>query len=169
MPVVATWVVPLAAGKPTASNSPPGAVSPITAIPRGKKKKSALNQRRGKLTAHGPKMAAPGASVPKNGSAQWNEAMVEHVRMVSSWIEGRWVSRKEILDAAGESFETTHHMPPPENRSGSGLVKGTSALTADTMANEVELAHLDLRYESFRLKQAAAGGAAFSLDCPAWH
>jgi hypothetical protein len=23
--------------------------------------------------------------------------MVEHVRMVSSWIEGRWVSRKEIL------------------------------------------------------------------------
>ena len=65
--------------------------------PDGKKKKSALNQRRGKLTAHGPKVAALGASVPKNGSAQWNEAMVEHVRMVSSWIEGRWVSRKEIL------------------------------------------------------------------------
>jgi len=50
--------------------------------PDGKKKKSALNQRRGKLTAHGPKVAALGASVPKNGSAQWNEAMVEHVRMV---------------------------------------------------------------------------------------
>jgi len=65
--------------------------------PTGKKKKSDLNQRRAKLTAHGPKMAAPGASGPKQGSAQWNEAMVEHVRMVSSWIEGRWVSRKEIL------------------------------------------------------------------------
>jgi len=65
--------------------------------PEGKKKKSALNQRRAKLSAPGPKTAGPGASVPKNGSAQWNEAMVEHVRMVSSWIEGRWVSREEIL------------------------------------------------------------------------
>ena len=65
--------------------------------PEGKKKKSALNQRRGKLTAPGPKTAAPRACGPKNGSAQWNEAMVEHVRMVSSWIEGRRVSRKEIL------------------------------------------------------------------------
>ena len=65
--------------------------------PKGKKKKSDLNQRRAKLTAHEPKMATPGASVPKNGSSQWNEAMVEHVRMVSSLIEGRWVSRKEIL------------------------------------------------------------------------
>jgi hypothetical protein len=36
--------------------------------------------------------------VPKDSSAQWNEAMVEHVRMVSSWIEGRRVSRKEILE-----------------------------------------------------------------------
>ena len=46
-------------------------------------------------------------------------------------------------------------MPPPQNRSDCGVVKGTSALTADTMTNEVELAHLDLRYERFRLKQAA--------------
>ena len=65
--------------------------------PKGKKKKSALNQRRAKLSAHEPETAAPGASVPKSGSAQWNETIVEHVRMVSSWIEGRWVSRKEIL------------------------------------------------------------------------
>jgi len=65
--------------------------------PKGKKKKSALNQRRAKLPAHGPTTAAPGDSVPKNGSGQWNEVMVEHVRMVSSWIEGRRVSRKEIL------------------------------------------------------------------------
>ena len=65
--------------------------------PKGKKKKSDLNQRRAKLTAPGPKTAVSGNTVPKHGSAQWNEAMVEHVRMVSSWIEGRWVSRKEIL------------------------------------------------------------------------
>jgi len=65
--------------------------------PEGKKKKSALNQLRAKLSAHGPGTATPRASVPKSGSAQWNEAMVEHVRMVSSWIEGRWVSREEIL------------------------------------------------------------------------
>jgi hypothetical protein len=65
--------------------------------PKGKKKKSDLNQRRAKLTAPGPSTATSGNSVPKQGSAQWNEAMVEHVRMVSSWIEGRWVSRKEIL------------------------------------------------------------------------
>ncbi len=65
--------------------------------PDGKKKKSALNQRRAKPSVHGTKTAAPGACGSKNGSAQWNGAMVEHVRMVSSWIEGRWVSRKEIL------------------------------------------------------------------------
>jgi len=65
--------------------------------PEGKKKKSALNQLRAKLSAHGPETVTPRAFVPKSGSAQWNEAMVEHVRMVSSWIEGRWVSREEIL------------------------------------------------------------------------
>ncbi len=65
--------------------------------PTGKKKKSALNQRRAKPSVHGPKAAAPGASGPRQGSARWNGAMVEHVRMVSSWIEGRRVSRQEIL------------------------------------------------------------------------
>ena len=66
--------------------------------PQGKQKKSALNQRRAKPAALGPRKTLPGASVPKDSSAQWNEAMVEHVRMVSSWIEGRRVSRKEILE-----------------------------------------------------------------------
>ena len=65
---------------------------------QGKKKKSDLNQRRAKLTAPGPQKTSSGVSVPKASSAQWNEAMVEHVRMVSSLIEGRWVSRKEILE-----------------------------------------------------------------------
>ena len=63
--------------------------------PQGRKKKSALNQRRTRPAAPGP---AADASVPPPGSAQWNEAMVAHVRMVSSLIEGRWVSRQEILE-----------------------------------------------------------------------
>ena len=63
--------------------------------PQGRKKKSALNQRRARTAAPGP---AADASVPPPGSAQWNEAMVAHVRMVSSLIEGRWVSRQEILE-----------------------------------------------------------------------
>ena len=58
--------------------------------PQGRKKKSDLNQRRAKTTAPGP--------APKLGSASWNEVMVEHVRMVSSLIEGRRVSREEILE-----------------------------------------------------------------------
>jgi hypothetical protein len=63
--------------------------------PQGRKKKSDLNQRRAKASAARP---AAGACVPKPGLAQWNEAMVEYVQMVSSWIEGRRVSRKEILE-----------------------------------------------------------------------
>ena len=58
--------------------------------PQGRKKKSDLNQRRAKPPVPGP--------APKPGSASWNEAMVEHVRMVCSLIEGRWVSRQEILE-----------------------------------------------------------------------
>jgi hypothetical protein len=70
-------------------------MSPITAIPRAGKKKSGLNQRRAKPPAPEP---AAGASVAKLGLAQWNRAMVEHVRMVSSSIEGRLVSGQEILE-----------------------------------------------------------------------
>ncbi len=66
--------------------------------PVGKRKKSALNQRRTKPSAPKPQPAAPDTSVFQPGSAQWDEAMVEHVRMVSSWIEGRRVSRNEILE-----------------------------------------------------------------------
>jgi len=66
--------------------------------PVGKRKKSALNQRRAKPSAPEPQPAAPDASVCQPGSAQWDEAMVEYVRMVSSWIEGRRVSRNEILE-----------------------------------------------------------------------
>jgi hypothetical protein len=66
--------------------------------PQGRKKQSALNQRRTRPAAPGPQLATPGAAVPPPGSAPWSEAMVAHVRMVSSLIEGRWVSRQEILE-----------------------------------------------------------------------
>ena len=67
--------------------------------PRGKKKKCSLNQRRASTTsAKGQQTISPGASVPQNGSPQWNEPMGEHVRMVASLIEGRPVSRQEVLE-----------------------------------------------------------------------
>ena len=65
--------------------------------PEGKKKKFDLNQCRAKPAAPGPQQAAPGASVPPPGSAQWNEALVEPVRMVSSRIEGWRIVRVSAL------------------------------------------------------------------------
>ena len=67
--------------------------------PEGKRKKSRLNQRRASMSsAKRPPTASPGASPPKDGPGGWHEPMVEHVRMVSSLIEGRRVSRKEVLE-----------------------------------------------------------------------
>jgi len=80
--------------------------------------------------------------------------MVEHVRMVSSWIEGAGQPERD-LEMLAKVLRQHTMCRRRKNRSSCGLVKGTSALTADAMANEVELAHLDLRYESFRLKQSA--------------
>jgi len=66
--------------------------------PRGKKKKSDLNQRRASQSwANGQKTGAPGAPLAKGSSAKWNPPMVEHVRMVVSLIEGRRVSRRQVL------------------------------------------------------------------------
>jgi len=66
--------------------------------PKGKKKKSALNQRRAsKAAAKRPPAGGPGGSVPRKDSARWNAAMVGHVRMAVSLIEGRPVSRREVL------------------------------------------------------------------------
>jgi hypothetical protein len=64
----------------------------------GKVKKSALNQRRAsKSPANGQPTAVPEAPVPKKGSAKWSPPMVEHVQMVVSLIEGRRVSRRQVL------------------------------------------------------------------------
>ena len=63
----------------------------------GKKKKQALNQRRrrsGRGQALEPKVEAPPPAV----SCRWPAAVVEHVRMVVSLIEGRRVSLEEILE-----------------------------------------------------------------------
>jgi len=66
--------------------------------PAGKVKQSALNQRRAsKSSAKGQTPAVPEAPVPKKGSAKWSPPMVEHVRMVVSLIEGRRVSRRQVL------------------------------------------------------------------------
>ena len=76
---------------------PRGAVPPITAIPRAGKRRSDLNQRRPRKDC-APGRPGPAQPRSKPRSAPWNQVMVEHVRMVSSLIEGRWVSRKQILE-----------------------------------------------------------------------
>jgi len=42
--------------------------------------------------------AADPSKVPSSEPGGWPESMLEHVRMVSSLIEGRQVSRREILE-----------------------------------------------------------------------
>ena len=67
--------------------------------PKGKRKKSDLNQRRPrKYCAPRPPSGPPRVSVPKRRPAKWNRAMVEHVRMVTSLIEGRRMSRRQVLE-----------------------------------------------------------------------
>ena len=67
--------------------------------PRGRRKKSDLNQRRPrKYCAPRPPSGPPRVSAPKPRPARWNPAMVEHVRMVSSLIEGRRVSTSQVLE-----------------------------------------------------------------------
>jgi hypothetical protein len=65
----------------------------------GRKKKRDLNQRR-PAACRSPAPAP--AAIPKNapdpaGSGPWPEPLVDHVRLVVSWIERRPVRRAEIL------------------------------------------------------------------------
>jgi hypothetical protein len=85
--------------------------------PQGKRKKSALNQKRRAPIlppmepANLPEVVAPPMdleNLPKVATTKvpelephritWDELMIEHVRMVSSLIEERLVSRQEILE-----------------------------------------------------------------------
>jgi hypothetical protein len=62
--------------------------------PKGKKKKRDLNQRRRKQPISGPH---EGESRPEEDGGPWSEPLVEHVRMVVSLIEGRPITREQIL------------------------------------------------------------------------
>ena len=85
--------------------------------PQGKRKKSALNQKRRAPVlapvelATLPEVVVPPMdlkNLPKAAAAKvpeleptlipWDELMIEYVRMASSLIEGRWVSRREVLE-----------------------------------------------------------------------
>ena len=68
--------------------------------PRGKTKKSALNQKRRAPVSSAKLPEAPKARglEPEPVRAQRNEAVVEYVRMVVSLIEGRRVGRREVLE-----------------------------------------------------------------------
>ena len=66
--------------------------------PIGKKKKQALNGKRAKPRSDGSRPAArPAAAELESGSGQWNQLMLEYVRLLVSLIEARSVSRAEIL------------------------------------------------------------------------
>jgi hypothetical protein len=65
--------------------------------PEGKQRKSEINQRRPrKYRAPEPPSDRPRAPAPQRRPAPWSPPMVEHVRMVSSLIEGRRVSRRQV-------------------------------------------------------------------------
>jgi hypothetical protein len=65
----------------------------------GKSIKSRLNQRRPRqYCAPEPPSDRPRAPAPKGRPGRWNPRMVEHVRMVASLIEGRRVSRRQVLE-----------------------------------------------------------------------
>ena len=67
--------------------------------PKGKRKKSDLNQRRPrKYCAPRPATGSPRARPAQRRPARWNPLMVGHVRMVASLIEGRRVSRRQVLE-----------------------------------------------------------------------
>ena len=73
--------------------------------PRGKRKKSDLNQRR-RLSAPAGGQKSPARKIPagEQPSARANPAIVEHVRMVVSLIEGRPISRQTILEMLAENL-----------------------------------------------------------------
>jgi len=66
--------------------------------PKGKRKKSDLNQRRPrKYCPPKPAPDPPRTRRSKRPRPRWNPRMVEYVRMVASLIEGRRVSRGQVL------------------------------------------------------------------------
>ncbi len=68
---------------------------------RGRKKKSEINNRRRKLVPEAAEaIKAEEAHVPEamEGTEGWNPEVVEHVRMVVSLVEGRRVSKEDILE-----------------------------------------------------------------------
>jgi len=66
--------------------------------PKGKGKKRDFNQRRPRqYCVPKPPSDRPRARRPRRRRTQWNLLMVEHVRMVVSLIEGRRISRGQVL------------------------------------------------------------------------
>jgi hypothetical protein len=84
--------------------------------PEGKKKKSDLNQKRGRPKSGGqPPPAPPPARVAVTGSssAPCDPLLLEYVRMVVILIEGRAVSRAEILEMLRKDLR---QRSPPKRR-----------------------------------------------------
>lgn len=67
------------------------------ATPEGKFKKKLQNDKRRKLRSK-PHAGQESSAEPRTSEIEFDGEMVEHVRMVTSLIEGRPVSRDEVLD-----------------------------------------------------------------------
>jgi hypothetical protein len=68
---------------------------------QGKKRKSLINQRRSSKASAPRPLSVP---APKPRPVKWNPEIVEHVRVVVSLIEGRWVSRRQVLAMLGKNL-----------------------------------------------------------------
>ena len=69
--------------------------------PEGKLKKRQLNSTRSRVAVT---VSEPAAEVPcePREPCRWNEPLVEHVRVVCGLIEGRRVSREEVVEMLGK-------------------------------------------------------------------
>jgi hypothetical protein len=66
--------------------------------PKEPEGKPAVSESRPESAAHGaPESAAPEISVPESADLEFDPGMVEHLRMATSLIEGRTVTREEVL------------------------------------------------------------------------
>lgn len=67
--------------------------------PRGKRKKSEFNQRRPRqyCPPTKPGLTPPRAPARIGRRPKWNPSLVEYVRMIASLIEGRRISRGQVL------------------------------------------------------------------------
>jgi hypothetical protein len=121
-------------------------------------KKKIQNDKRSQAEARAsdPAEILPRLQVEGEG-IRLDAAIVGYVGMVTSLIEGAAGERRRDRRDVGAGAETTQHRAPPENGLCSGVLEEKRSV-GPVMRQEVELSALDLRYESYRMKNPALEG-----------